>query len=83
MAQIFRYPDGVWPNVAALAFTLLGYGAGVALLGSASWALNALGLALVAQTLVWSAYFIHEFAHNAIFKSAAANERWGNLMSWV
>jgi len=83
MAQIFRYPDGVWPNVAALAFTLLGYGAGVALLGSGSWVFNVLGLALVAQTLVWSAYFIHEFAHNAIFKTAGANERGGILMSWV
>lgn len=83
MKQFFRYPDGVWPNVAALAITLLGYGAGVALLGVSNWALNALGFLLVAQTLVWSAYFIHEFAHQAIFKSAAVNARWGTLMSWI
>jgi fatty acid desaturase len=83
MKQIFRYPDGVWPNVVALSFTLLGYGAGVALLGSLHWTLNALGFVLVAQTLIWSAYFIHEFAHHAIFKTAAANERWGTLMSWI
>jgi fatty acid desaturase len=83
MKQVFRYPESVWPNVAALGFTLLGYGAGVAMLGAAHWALNALGFLLVAQTLIWSAYFIHEFAHQAIFKTAAANQRWGTLMSWI
>jgi fatty acid desaturase len=83
MTQIFRYPDGVWPNVAAIGFTLLGYAGGIALLGSESWALNGLGLLLVTQTLVWSAYYIHELAHNAIFKTALANERWGTFMSWI
>lgn len=83
MKQVFRYPEGVWPNVAALALTLLGYGAGVALLGQPNWGLNALGFLLVAQTLVWSAYFIHEFAHQAIFKTPAANQRWGTVMSWI
>ena len=83
MSQFFRYPDGLWPNLAALAFTLLGYAAGVALLGAPSWMLNALGWCLVTQTLIWSAYFIHELAHNAIFKTGPANERWGTLMSWL
>jgi len=53
MAQIFRYPDGVWPNVAALAFTLLGYGVGVALLGADSWTLSVLGLALVVALVAY------------------------------
>ncbi|WP_382159715.1 fatty acid desaturase family protein [Hydrogenophaga sp. ANAO-22] len=83
MTSVFRYEDGVWPNVAALAFTLLGWPAGIVLLGQASGWLNALGVLLVAQTLVWSAYFIHEFAHYAIFKTPQANERWGTLMSWI
>jgi len=83
MKSVFRYEDGVWPNVAALAFTVLGWPVGIALLGQANGWLNALGVLLVAQTLVWSAYFIHEFAHYAIFKTAQANERWGTLMSWI
>ncbi|MGQ3000780.1 MAG: fatty acid desaturase family protein [Hydrogenophaga sp.] len=83
MTSVFRYEDGVWPNVAALAFTLLGWPAGIVLLGQANGWLNALGVLLVAQTLVWSAYFIHEFAHYAIFKTPQANERWGTLMSWI
>lgn len=83
MKQYFRYPDGVWPNVAALSLTLLGWPAGIAMLGQSAWALNALGFAFVLLTLVWSAYFIHEFAHQAIFKTAAANARWGTLMTWI
>lgn len=83
MKSVFRYEDGVWPNVTALAFTVLGWPAGIALLGQANGWLNALGVLLVAQTLVWSAYFIHEFAHYAIFKTPQANERWGTFMSWI
>ncbi len=83
MMQWFRYPDGARQNTVMLALTLGGYVVGVALLGAAAAWLNALGVLLVAQTLVWSAYYIHEFAHQSIFKSAAANERWGQMMSWV
>lgn len=80
---LFRHADGVWPNTAALAFTVLGWPLGIALLGQAHWAFNALGVLLVALTLTWSAYFIHEFAHQAIFKTPQANHRWGVLMSWI
>ena len=83
MAQIFRYRDGAAPNIAALAVTVLGFPAAVAMLGAASWWLNAAGLALLVLTLTWSAYYIHEFAHHAIFKSPTANERWGMLMRWI
>ena len=83
ISQTFRYADGVTPNMLALGFTVLGYPLGVYLLTTAFWALNAIGFGLVLLTLVWSAYFIHEFAHHAIFKSAGANARWGTLMSWI
>lgn len=83
LSKFFRHPGGTAPNVAALAFVLLGYPGGVALLGASSWAPNALGFALLVLSLTWSAYFIHEFSHHAIFRSPAANERWGVLMSWI
>lgn len=83
MKDLFRHADGVWPNSAALAFTVLGWPAGIALLGQDHWAFNAVGVLLVALTLTWSAYFIHEFAHQAIFRTPQANERWGVLMSWI
>ncbi len=83
MPALFRHADGVLPNALALSFTLLGWPAGIALLGQGAWWLNATGVLLVALTLTWSAYFIHEFAHQAIFKTPQANQRWGVLMSWI
>lgn len=83
LTKYFRYADGVAPNMAALATVLLGYPLGVALLTQPFWAARVAGFALVVLTLVWSAYFIHEFAHHAIFKTAAANTRWGVLMTWI
>ena len=80
---MFRTPDGAAPNIAALAFTLLGYGFSVFALTLPSGVLNLLGFAGLTLTLIWSAYYIHEFAHQAIFRSAEANERWGTLMSWL
>ena len=47
------------------------------------WPLVAVGFLMTSIALIWSAYFIHEFAHLAIFKSAAANRRWGTLMTWL
>lgn len=82
MTSVFRYADGIWPNVAALSIIVLGFPVGVWMLGHSNWAFNILGVYLVAQILIWSAYFIHEFAHMAIFKTPQANERWGALMSW-
>lgn len=81
--KYFRYSDGVAPNVLALSYTILGYMAGVAMLLAQAWWANVLGTLLVAHTLVYSAYFIHELAHGAIFKTAEANSRWGVFMSWV
>ena len=82
-SSTFRYSDGVVQNVLALGLVLLGFPTGVLLLAQPQWALNALGFLLTILTLNWSAYFIHEFAHLAIFKSPATNARWGTLMSWI
>jgi fatty acid desaturase len=83
MNSIYRYPDGFWPNSLALAATLVMYPLGVSLLVADAVGWNALGFALLVLSLTWSAYFIHEFAHQTIFKSAQTNTRWGTLMSWM
>lgn len=71
------------PDILAFSFVLLGYPVGVALLFSAHWVLNIFGLLLTAETLIISAYLIHECSHWSIFKSPLANERWANVMAWI
>lgn len=83
MQSVYRYPDGLWPNTLALAATVLLYPLGLGLMMASAWAWNLLGCACMVLSLTWSAYFIHEFAHQAIFKSAATNARWGTFMSWL
>lgn len=83
LAKYFRYADGVTPNVLVLAYVLLGYPLGIALLCAPSPWLALLGVPLVAHTLIISAYLFHEFAHQSIFKSREANERWGVLTTWI
>lgn len=83
ISHYFRYPDGMWPNIAALSTTLAGYPAGIALLVQQNWLLKLPGCVLLCLSLIWSAYYIHEFAHHAIFKTAGANRRWGTLMTWM
>ncbi len=81
--RTFRFPDAVMPNVLALTVTILGYVLGVLLLTSSFWIVVCLGVALTCLSLTWSAYYIHEFAHYAIFKTPAVNRRWGIFMTWL
>lgn len=80
---LFRYADGLLPNSLAMAYTLLGYLGGLALLFAASPWLNALGTLLLAHAMIVAAYFIHEFAHGSIFSVPKHNEWAGNLCSWM
>ncbi|MBI1397907.1 MAG: fatty acid desaturase [Betaproteobacteria bacterium] len=81
--KLFRSPAGALPNTIALTCTLGGYATGIWLLTSRAWSANVLGVLLTAHTLILAAYFIHEFAHQSIFRSAEANNRWGEVMSWI
>ncbi len=71
------------PDLVAFSFVLLGYPLGVSLLFSSYVLVNLFGVLLTAETLIISAYLIHEFSHWSIFKSPQANERWANVMAWV
>lgn len=82
MKQYFRNPRGMWTNVLALAYTLLGYAAGIVMLTADSWWINAVGVFLTGHAMVYAAYFVHEFSHQSVFKSGDANNRWGTLMMW-
>jgi len=71
------------PNVLALGYTFIGYALGVACLFADSWLVNAAGVLLTGHALTFSAYFVHEFAHQSVFRSPQANQAWGVLMSWI
>jgi len=79
----FRYSDGVVPNLLGLGYAIGGWACGVALLALAPGAWKIAGVLLTAHALIISAYFVHEFAHLAVFKSAEDNARWGTLMIWL
>ena len=79
----FRYADGIAPNMLALSYLVLAYAGGIFLLISAPWPGQLIGTLMVAHSLILSSYFLHEFAHNSIFKSAIDNRRAGILMSWI
>ena len=81
--RIFRFPNAVIPNLLALTVTLGGYVLGVFLLTSSSWVLFLFGVVLTCLSLTWSAYYIHEFSHYAIFKNPIVNRRWGIVMTWI
>lgn len=83
IASYFRHPSAVTPNVIALTYTLAGYALGIWMLTAEIWWINVVGVLLTGHTLVFAAYFIHEFAHQSIFKTAEANNGWGTLMTWI
>ncbi len=81
--RYFRCADGVVPNFLALTVTVGGWPLGIAWMTAAAWPLRVAGFLLTSLALIWSAYYLHEFAHYAIFRSPAANRRWGTLMTWI
>jgi fatty acid desaturase len=80
---LFRYADGkVW-NSLAMAYGLVGYLSGVALLLAPHWAAKVGGVMLLAHAMVIAAYLIHEFAHGTIFSKPEHNARAGEVFSWL
>ena len=72
-----------WLNGLALSYVFGGYGLGLfCLIAQAVW-LNILGVVLVTHTLVWAAYFVHEFMHGAIFKQLKLNVIGGKAMLFL
>ena len=74
---------GAWPNHVAIAYTLVGWPAGIWLLTRPGVLAGVFGVLLTSHTLVYSAYLIHDCVHHAVFRTAAANDRLGRLMSWI
>jgi fatty acid desaturase len=83
MLNTFKSSESVLPNSLAFSFAIFGYALGVYLLFSSHVLVNIAGVLLTAQSLIISAYLLHEFSHWSIFKTPETNRRWGVLMSWI
>lgn len=83
MFNTFKSAQSVLPNSLAFSFAIFGYAFGVYMLFANSVLVNIAGVLLTAQSLIISAYLLHEFSHWSIFKTPDNNRRWGILMSWI
>ena len=83
MTNAFKNVESILPNSLAFGFAIFGYALGVSMLFSSHWLINAVGVLLAAQSLIISAYLVHEFSHWSIFKTPETNRRWGIVMSWI
>jgi fatty acid desaturase len=79
----YRYRDGIVFNLAALAYTVFGWFAGIGLITSAGPVSVICGVLLIAHTLTTSAYLIHECEHGTIFARARDNDRLGSALAWM
>jgi fatty acid desaturase len=83
MNQPSRRLDRKWPTVLAVSYTLLAWPTGIWMLTLPQAWSNAVGVLLIAHSLVYSAYLIHDCVHHAIFSTARSNDRLGVLLSWI
>ena len=83
MTNAFKNVESILPNSLAFGFAIFGYALGVLILFSSHWLINAVGVLLTAQSLIISAYLVHEFSHWSLFKTPETNRRWGIIMSWI
>lgn len=83
MSRSFQRIVHAWPNLLVLSYTLVGWVLGVWLLTRPEVWLNAVGVLLTAHALTYSAYLIHDCAHQSVFVSTSSNDCLGVLMSWI
>lgn len=75
-------PD-YWLNGAALGYVIVGYCIAIVCISRPFGLINILGVLLLTHTLVWAAYFVHEFIHGTIFRSPKLNGLGGQVMLFL
>lgn len=81
--KIWRYEDGIVPNLLAISYALIAYAGGMTLIMMPSLAVNLPGALLLAHGMVIAAYLVHECAHNTVFAKNRNNARLGELLNWL
>jgi fatty acid desaturase len=82
-SRLFRYTDGVVPNILAITYVLLGYILGIWLMVSNNLSSALLGTLWFAHAMIIAAYLFHEFAHDTVFTRHKVNNWGGVLMTWL
>jgi fatty acid desaturase len=80
---LFKEPEGLRYNGAAVTYAVAGYAAGMAGLLHPAWYVNIASTLLLAHAMVVAAYLIHECGHNLVFRRSSHNARLGRFMSWL
>jgi fatty acid desaturase len=80
-SKINRHHD--WVSGLALAYVLTGYIFAIVCISSAHFLMNAIGVVLLVQTLMWAAYFVHELIHGTVFRRPKLNAIAGNVMLFL
>jgi len=83
MSAVFRYQDGLWPNLLVFSYLALSYCLGLALLLSGSIMPIVIGIFLFAHSMVIAAYLIHECAHNSLFKKNKYHRWLAEVLLWI
>lgn len=81
--RYLRDPESLWPNVAALSYVGIGYGAGWWCLFNKNLFVNVFGALWLGHAMIIAAYLIHDLAHNAVFKNPNTNTRIGSALNWI
>lgn len=83
MQVVFKYRQGIVPNLLAIFYAVAGYLFGITAALSDSIFINIIGGLLLAHAMVIAAYLIHECAHTSIFKDNRYHVMLGNLLMWI
>ncbi|MBE9018161.1 fatty acid desaturase [Chroococcidiopsidales cyanobacterium LEGE 13417] len=82
-ASFYINDRNYWINGAALAYVLVGYSFAIFCIVQHLWWLNLLGTVLLTHTLIWAAYFVHEFIHGNIFRTPRWNSAFAQVMLFL
>lgn len=80
---LFKYSDGILPNSLAIAFVIIAFASGLLCILLNNLILNMIGVLLIAEALIISAYLVHECAHGTIFRKLKNNTFLANIMLWI
>ena len=83
ISSLFRFDDALIPNLLAWSYVLFSYVLGFAAIMTETVWMNVAGVILLAHSMVIAAYFIHECAHDSLFKKSSHNHIFGEILLWI